>query len=405
VRARVQHIRQRVHRGFAFVVLALSVGAAGAWGQLLGHISMAKEVYLAGEPIYVHFEVTNVGTDAVEYVASDPYVKECTGFRIEVNGPSATRPFCGRAWVGSCITTDEILAPGATLKKNILVNYAHDVGKPGDYNIHAIETLAYARVTEELDSAAEKQNFHFEERLHLQVAKGERDILEQVYQPYVTNLRSPDDDIQREAERAIVSGAPPWLEDTIVGMVRRYTSREFALLGLRNLNTERSRAELAKIVQNTAELTPVNEMAVRYLGQMGDKKYFPLLMEMVKGLDAKESREYVLAAAELGGDDAVPYLRGLLGSADANVRTTAVLGLGATGSRAAVPVLLEVLKEANEESASVTAGALTELTHWKADDPPGDAYGKWAGWWEKNGDGAKIYGAGECEEEGRKEVK
>ena len=390
----------------AFVVVWLSVGVGTAWGQLAGKISMAKEVYLAGEPIYVHFEVTNTGTDALEYMAGDPYADSCAGYSIEILGGAPIETRSCRDWRShECIATTQLLSPGATLRQNILLNYAHDVTKAGDYEIHAVRVVKFGPLGA---AAAATQEFKMESRTRIHLVKGERDILEQVYQPYVTNLRSPDDEIQREAERAIASGAPPWLEDTIVGMVRRYTSREFALLGLRNLNTERSRAELAKIVQNTAESTPVNEMAVRYLEQMGDKKYFPLLMDMVKGLDPKEAREYVLAAAELGGDDVLPYLRGLLANPDSNVRTTAVLGLGATGGRAAVPVLLQVLKGANGDSASVTATALTELTHWKAgvakSDPPGDAYGKWASWWQKNAESANIYSAGDCREEGTNQV-
>ena len=148
--------------------------------------------------------------------------------------------------------------------------------------------------------AAGTKEFKEEQRLQIRVLKGSREALEGIYRVYVKNLGSNDDEIQREAERAIVSGAPPWLEDTIVGMLRQYTSREFALLGLKNLNTARSREELAKIVRNTSEETEENLTAVRYLAEMGDKKYFPMLLEIAKKQPANEGKEYVLAAAELG---------------------------------------------------------------------------------------------------------
>jgi hypothetical protein len=243
-----------------------------------------------------------------------------------------------------------------------------------------------------LDRSGE-QDFKLEKSLQVHVKNGDQEALQAIYNVYVRNLRSPDDEIQREAERAIVSGAMPWLEDTIVGMVRQYRSREFALLGLRNLNTARSREELAKIVQNSSELTPENETAVGYLAEMGDKKYFPVLLELAKKTEPNGGRDYVLAAAELGGDDAVPYLKELVGSADANAKADGVTGLGMTGSRTAVPVLIDARKSADGDLAKLAENALAVLTHRTAENA-----GKWAAWWSAEGSSAKVYGARECGE-------
>lgn len=394
--------------GSAAVVLVLAgcLGASTAWGQLAGQISTAKDVYVAGEPIYVHFEVTNTGTDAVEYAAGDPY-ERCGGYWMEVSGgtgPEAERGSCGLALGADeeCTVSNQLLAPGARLRQNLLVNYAHSVATPGNYEIHAMRVVKYGPLGDAAPGTPLAQEFKVEARLKIEVLKADPELLKRIYQSYVTNLKSPDDEIQREAERAIVSGAPAWLEETIVGMVRRYTSREFALRGLRNLNTERSREELAKILQNTAEATPVNVMAASYLGQMGDKKYFPLLMELAKRQDPKESRDYVVAAAELGGDEAVPFLKAMASSADANARANGVAGLGVTGSRAAVPVLVETLKGADAELGKLVVESLKELTHRTEgdgkSDPPAEQYGAWAKWWVGNGEGARIYGICESED-------
>jgi cysteinyl-tRNA synthetase len=170
----------------------------------------------------------------------------------------------------------------------ILVNYAHDLSKAGKYEIRATQEMKYAAATGAVRLAAAQQQFKVEQRFTIQLMKADRESLEAVYKPYVVNLSSQDDEIQREAERAVVSGAPPWLEDTIVGMLRQYTSREFALLGLKNLNTARSREELAKIVRNTSEETEENLTAVRYLAELGDKTYFPMLLGIAKKQPANE---------------------------------------------------------------------------------------------------------------------
>jgi hypothetical protein len=366
-------------RGEIVLVVALLglLGAGAARGQLQGQIATAKQAYVAGEPVYVHFEVTNVGKEPVVYDAGDPYSDGC-GYSLEVaSGPPLKHPSCAPVKAEACDTSEQILGAGETVRQNLLVNYAHDVGKSGDYEIHAVRVMRYGPMG---TAAAEWKEFKLEKSLQIQVARADRDALQGIYRVYVRNLGSQDDEIQREAERAIVSGAMPWLEDTIVGMVRQYRSREFALLGLRNLNTPRAREELAKIAQSTSQFTLENEAAVGYLGQMGDKKYFPMLLELAKKAEPGQGREYVLAAAELGGDEAVAYLKELAGSADGNARASGVMGLGMTGSRAAVPVLIAMLKGTD---GGVAESALVELTH------------RGSGW----ADGAgKVYGPRECGE-------
>jgi hypothetical protein len=391
-----------VRRSVRMILVAVAgfLGAGAAQGQLQGQISTTKNSYLAGEPIYIHFEVTNAGNVPVEYSAGDPY-EWCGGYALEVsNGPALAHPSCAPAKQPECNASDAILAAGETVRQNILVNYAHEVAKPGNYEIHAVRVMRYRPLTGVGTLAADGKDFKIEKSLQIQVVKADADALGAIYRVYVRNLGSQDDEMQREAERAIVSGAMPWLEDTIVGMVRQYRSREFALLGLKNLNTVRAREELAKIVQNSSELTPENEMAVGYLGQMGDKKYLPILLELATKVEASQGREYVLAAAELGGDDAVPYLKELVGSGDANARANGVAGLGVTGSRAAVPLLIEALKSGNADLAQGAENALMGLTHRRVSggDASAERAEKWAAWWAAQGSSAKVYGPRECGE-------
>jgi HEAT repeat protein len=134
---------------------------------------------------------------------------------------------------------------------------------------------------------------------------------------------------------------------------------------------------------------------------MGDKKYFPMLLEIAKKLEASQGREYVLAAAELGGDDAVPYLKELLTSADANARANGVMGLGVSGSRAAVPLLIDALKGGNADFGKLAENGLTGLTHRRVSaegDAPPEQARKWATWWGAEGSSAKVYGPRECGE-------
>ena len=375
------------------LLIAGCLGAGAAHGQLHGHMSMAKEVYLAGEPIYVHFEVTNVGKDPVQFVANDPYNAACGEYRVEVSKDAVKEPSYCAAPMGEPLRCDggvQILPSGETARQNVLVNYAHDVTKAGTYEIHATRVVTYGPVSQEFAIPSSRQKYEVQARFRIEVVKGDPEALKSIYKVYLTNLESDDTDIQREAERAIVSGAPPWLEDTIEGMVRRSSSREFALLGLKNLNTERSRARLAEIAQNAPEYTEQNEAAVGYLAELGDKKYFPVLLEIAKRQEADQGREYIVAAAELGGADALPYLQELLSSNEKDARANGVAGLGVTGSRDAVPVLLGAMKNGDAELRKLAVQSLQELTHHD-----GEA-GNWESWWDAHKDSANLYGWREC---------
>jgi hypothetical protein len=391
-------------RGGMVGVVALVVGCFGApaaRAQLVGHISLAKEVYMAGEPVYVQFELTNVGKEPVQYTSGDPYSDGCGSYTIEVqSGPPVAHSSCERGSASECIVGTQIIGAGETRHENILVNYAHDVSKVGNYEIHAVRALKYGPFTGGTESPAGSQEFKVEAHFQIRVTKGDRETLEAIYRPYVVNLGSRDAEIQTDAERVIVGGAPAWLEDTIVGMLRRSTSREFALLGLRNLNTARSREELAKIVQNTSEYTQQNEAAIGYLAQMGDKKYFPLLRDIAQKDEPNQARDHVMAAAELGGEDALPFLQGLLNSADPFARANGLMGLEKTGSRAAVALLIEALKDPNVDFGRLALTGLTGLTHRSAfaDEKPAEEYGRWAKWWTANGSSAAVYGPRECGE-------
>jgi hypothetical protein len=396
---------RRVTIGVVALALWWLAGSGAAWAQLQGHISTAKSIYLAGEPIYVHFEVTNVGSDAVAYNAGDAYNQGCGEYTIEVTSVPAVAPTsCERQIPIHCSSSEQMLAQGETQRQNILVNYfTHEVQKPGEYEIHAQRVLKYRLAEGRPDVPGEGTEFKLEGRVKIQVVAGNREGLERIYNVYVTNLGARDSEIQTEAERAIVSGAPPWLEDTIVGMLRKSTSREFALLGLKNLNTARSRDELAKIVESTSEFTDENERAVAYLAQMGDKKYYPLLQNLAQKQDANEAKEYVMAAAELGGDDALPYLQELLANKDPFARTNGLMGLEKTRCRAAVPLLIAALKDPKPDLEKLAAQGLETLTHRSAGesargDAPKDQAKRWEKWWTAEGERAKLYGPGECGE-------
>jgi len=68
-----------------------------------------------------------------------------------------------------------------------------------------------------------------------------------------------------------------------------------------------------------------------------------------------KARDYVLAAAQLGGENAMPYVVSLVSSSDAFSRANGIMALPLTGSRRAVPVLIDLLQSPDMDLARLAS--------------------------------------------------
>jgi len=108
-------------------------------------------------------------------------------------------------------------------------------------------------------------------------------------------------------------------------------------------------------------------------------------------------------AATLGGEKMLPTLISLMNCSDRQcARVSAVTAMGFTGSRAAVPILIELLKNPDPDVADRTRYALRLLTHRSVSkenaDSPQSEYPAWSRWWALEGPSAPIYKASDCGE-------
>jgi len=388
-----------------FAALLVFLLASPAAAQLQGRFYLDKDQYLTGEPVYLHFDLTNNGTEPIQVATGNSY--SCGGYQFEISSdPSLDTSSCAPLGIGSsCAIGGWIIAPGETRRDKVLLNYEHDLSKAGIYKIRASRTLSYGPPGATVAISASGPRVRTEAQLDIRVEDGTPESLQAIFQPYVTDLHSKDQERQREAARAIGTLAPPFLEETILSMVDSPVTLPFALTGLRHLNTPRSREILAGFVQGTTGYSNEKEQAVKYLSEMEDKKYFPLLLAEAKSHEPNQARDYVLAAAQLGGEDAMPYVNSLLTDQSAFSRANGVMALPKTGSRRAVPLLIELLRNPNVDLGRLASIGLIQLTHrsqfgagrWFSDSPSNE-YQQWIRWWTLRGDGASIYGPSQCGE-------
>jgi HEAT repeat protein len=132
------------------------------------------------------------------------------------------------------------------------------------------------------------------------------------------------------------------------------------------------------------------------LASSGDPQWFPLLLADAQ----KQPGGNLYPAAENGGDRAVPFLVDLIHS-DTELRLEAIGAMGHTGSRAAVPILLDLLRSADAKTAECAMYALQALTRRAfkgAVDSPQSQYPIWQAWWSREGATARIYKPTDCSE-------
>lgn len=131
-----------------------------------------------------------------------------------------------------------------------------------------------------------------------------------------------------------------------------------------------------------------------------NQRWYPLLHDAAE----KNVRisSYPAYAAELGGDKALPMLIALAKSPDREFTGgNAIMAMGSTGSRNAIPVLLDYLNSPDVNISDRAAYALQLLTHRTAvrdelNRNRRTESAKWSRWWQREGVTARIYKDIEC---------
>lgn len=376
--------------------------------QLDGHFYLSKKTYSAGEPIYLIFEVDNKGADPIMIKTADP-LSFCGGYEIEVpgvRGQEASGCYGGRA--GSCTFSDTILHPGERHTDRILLNNAYDLRQSGRYSLDVTHELPYGPADGELSVLNQGTHETFDAKLEIVIESSSDSKLKPQFQKYVQNLQSTDVSVRTEAAQVIADLAPPFLEGTILQMLRSPELRYFAVRGLRNLGTASAHRDLADFLKNSPpdDSSGAYQDAIRYLGEIGDRSDLAVLLEVAHSNPPdSNSREVAMeSAGRVGGDDAVPFLVAELQGPSIDVKQSAIRALYLTASRKAVPILIGLLRSPEERISGTAEFGLRVLTHRSVGERPGQATGDsstdrvWLRWWTLHGKTAEIFRDDQCAE-------
>jgi hypothetical protein len=377
--------------------------------QVTGTFSLEKPTFAPGEPVFLSFTLHNEGKEREEIVTADPY-SFCSGYQLHITRDGAPEPACFRSYGGSCLSGAIPLEPGASHTERILLNYQNDsrpesiahVSAPGDYMIDASRDIAFAPPGPGSSLFTAADHSRARQTLHLRVDDA-LELSPTVYAPYVQQLQSPDIQVHREAARVLATLAPPALESLLLTFPTSKDDnlRQFAPLALANLSTKASLSALAQMLLHTEPGTYEYMKAAQKLAWTHDPTWFPLLLEVAN----QHGDIYLRYAAESGGDAAISVLLARLRTTDRNNRSSVIFALGDTGSRAAVPILIQLLDSHGNENGrndAIEANvALQQLTHLYAEQGPDGSliptwHNRWQQWWLTSGSSATIYKPADC---------
>lgn len=189
--------------------------------------------------------------------------------------------------------------------------------------------------------------------------------LKNTFQRFAGDLNSNDPRQVGWAQWAIVYMAPADFEPLIENLARippygeRGRNLWYPVDGVDGL-TRLNTASGCRLLAYLAEHDGRSD-AVEGLGKTGIKSYLPLLMRLFQNPKLADSS--AKAMGMLGGEDAMQFLITQLHSSNVTDRQNAAVGLGYTGDRNAVRPLITALYDQNETVRSDALSTLGRLTH------------------------------------------
>jgi hypothetical protein len=403
------------HRSTAIVFLLVlaSVPAAAPAASAQGITARfypEKQEYLVDEPIVIVLEVKNATSHEVEM--EDEGCNWLYPVQFEVTNAPVIHEVgllgCApEGWTGGDCPISALQVPArGILRKRYLLNgpddTQFDVSSAGTYHIKASKEVRIDRNGKLWDVIATIDAENEFDILLREPADGELDAR---FAPYVKDLTSSDLETQWLAAEAVTQNPPGFLEPVILSMADSGDDalRFAAINGLKKLASPAARAKLIELASasGSGQDEGLAQQAIPALGEIANSDDCSAILRIAARTKQYTQGEAYMAAGRICREKAVPALNGALAGADEELAQSVATALGNTGSREAVPVLIDLLTSTDESVRIEADSALFTLTHRNIEDVSTPAAAArvssaWRSWWFGNSDSAPVYRPDEC---------
>jgi len=382
-----------LHRTFA--ALTLMVGCAVAEGQQIAvRVRTEKLTNPLGEPVFVLVELTNISSRTVQFADDGTCAQSFKAvFPLEHRMADRLYGCAGGGIAGSCGGSFVDLKAGESVVRRYLLPDRLEPGYAGDFNYTLQKQIRfYARDGSHKMVGSEEVS----ETIAVHLVQANQARMEADYAPLLSDLQSTDPQKHWLALMAITEHPQGFLEPVVLKLSQDPQTMSASITGLKKLGTERTKQRLAELTGSEYGES-VRQPATTALAESGDGAYCDLMLQLMTLHQGYASEIAARGAGLLCGEKAVPQLASLLNKPNSLPAYEIAYALGSTGSRAAVPILIVLLSNADAGVRGAAKEALYTLTHRQSTpDDPGADHQDWVSWWALQGKTAQIFDPAEC---------
>jgi hypothetical protein len=369
--------------------VALLLLARAASAQVIVTLHLAKPEFIAGEPIHVVLEVTNIGGDTLLLPACcvNVYLTVPDGTRRALPSMDPCHPLGGDIDESFESTSGPPLIPlrpgDHFAYESLLRGYALSAGT---YEVIAEGSIDIGRESMDRRSYNERlQPLSFIHILEVVIRAGSETDRIQAFSSYVTDSRDPDPERRGRAFAAIVEMAPPFLEHLIAALA---PSSVRAIDALALIGSRQASGDLKALYKPSDEDWQWNYV-LRAIARIGRREDVDFLNRVLHHGSDQDRVYAALGLGKIGGDPAVRALVDADEHQPEIVRWVITNALGSTKSALAVDALIKRVGK-SPVPLDLTCDALMDLTRrrWCADPPRDDDANvlrrRWTRWWKAN---------------------
>ena len=326
--------------------------------KLEGSFSLPKKTYFLGEPMETNFTVVNKGQAAVCFRTGGDYRNSGRHDRYSIKAvdehgqavPDPARPSGMGGGVGSSATVN----PGDSYTENVLVNLWCAFSKPGKYTITCKRTLHAIRADQRGDDFYSKPENSFPAfpiETTLQVTIEDNPQEQAAYIDGLASTLSDKDEFTDQAgiqlkslAQAQIPAAFPAITTGLDGQPR------IQLMAVEWLSCYGPAKASPVLLDHIPRLAPLaRESALRILSDWNTPGVEPLIAAALGDPDHELRANIVLLCSEKWYSSCIPILLTMGNDPDSLVRRYLGAALGASGDKAAIPVLIKLLHDSDPD--------------------------------------------------------
>ncbi len=307
-------------------ILIVSSSAATAenkpwWKNVQGQITVGKKEFLLGEPIFIKVTVTNRHSETIHFRDS---IERCFEFSAEDNSGKSVKKLRNPDISGLFRTV--ATTHGTTFNDVAFISEYLDFPAPGVYTVTCRGSIRLHKGSPR-DQDFDTQYVSLRGVVTVKLRRGSLTELENILRKYLTQLKSSNRRLKRQASHALTASEPmlavKLLKEALEGKNGAYPPyTSHATWALAKIGTDEAIQALLDVAARSNN-NMVRTKAIRELGRWHIKKAVPKLIDLLSDPDAKIRIDTLISLGSIGDKSCIREVESRFDDPDEKVRNVA----------------------------------------------------------------------------------